>query len=357
MRTSTTCLAPVAVIATLALGPTRAPAAQAFPSVDEAVAYANQTLADEVWKGCAAVIAVPRVDPERAEMVQVTFHVGYGRTYASVRPGQALVEIMRWPEGSGVRLQALGHHELVHKFAVGPGKILVIDDLALEPIAPGEGAEVLGVVKLEDGVDPEGIAVTVGCIRTETDKFGRFRATGLGAGETSVRASVPNHRGLSATTELRRGGKDFVLLEGWRPRYALVRWAYQPEPTTDLTTGLVTGRGLLDANDLDRISFAQGFTVVTGLSDFLVQQREDRLTIRNFDIGRDPPGIEYLPDISFDEVRKAPPALGRQTHELVEGGVYVFRCFDGEHYAKMEVLRIVNTDEDRARLVSELVRD
>lgn len=357
MRTSTTCVAPVAVIVALALGPAPAPAAQSFPSVDEAVAYANQALADEARKGCSAVIAVPQVDPERAETVQVTFQIGYGRTYASVRPGEALVEIQRWPEGSGLRLQALGHHELVHKFAVGPGKILVLDDLALESIAPGEGAEIIGVVKLEEGVDPEGIPVIVGGIRTETDRFGRFRAGGLGAGETSVRASLPNYRGLYATTELRRGGKDFVLLEGWRPRYALVRWAYQPEPTTDLSTGLVTGRGLLDAHDSDRIRFAKEFTVVSGQSDFLVQQHEDRLTIRNFDIGRIPPGIEYLPDIAFDEVRKAPPALGQRTQELVEGGVYVFRCYDGEHYAKMEVLQIVSTDEDRARLVSELVRE
>ena len=164
--------------------------------------------------------------------------------------------------------------------------------------------------------------------------------------------------GLSDTIKAKRGARNFVMLTGWRLRRAYVRWGYQPSAgSRNLADGLEEGYAFISTRDLDRVSFAEGFKQVQGESDFLVLQRDDRLIIRNFDIGKVRPGILRLAETSFDEVVQAPDVpYPRKNLPLGEGDVFVFKRYDGEHHAKMEVLQLIDNEDDYARVVSDMAR-
>ncbi|MFQ5462696.1 MAG: hypothetical protein ACE5E5_08730 [Phycisphaerae bacterium] len=98
----------------------------------------------------------------------------------------------------------------------------------------------------------------------------------------------------------------------------------------------------MSPNKLSRVSFAKGFKQVSGRSDFLMTQKKDQLVLRHFDVrGHNIPASMLVKDTSFDELYEAPKSEYERTNApLRPGDLYVFHCYDGKHYAMMEVVDI-----------------
>ncbi|MCB9849767.1 MAG: carboxypeptidase regulatory-like domain-containing protein [Phycisphaerales bacterium] len=332
-------------------------ATEVFDSIDAAMDYANTALAQDESERLGAIVISVDADIDEPASVNCEFRIWAGRRYQSFRTDQVLVEVGSWGPDCGVRLRVPGFHEVERKFGVMPGEVLVLEGLRLEQVTEADAVDITGLVKLEDDASPAGVDVRIGETRVKTDAYGRFRFPGLGAGEIRVSAYAPGFVGMYDTIEAKRGERNFVMLTGWQPRRAYVHWGYQPDGSHDLSRGLEEGYAIISDQDIDRVSFAEGFKDVRGESDFAVMQRKDRLIIRNFDVGKGRPGILRLAETSFDEVVQAPDVpYPEKDYPLDEGDVFVFKCYDGEHYAKIEVLQLFDNEEDYARVVSDMAR-
>lgn len=332
--------------------------ARPFATVDEAVADARRRLAeDERGQLAAIVLAVQTNDETPRRIDGMIGHFPGGHRTASFSTGSAWADITRAGEYV-VRLRVDGYHEYEQAVRVEPGEVLVLDDVWLEPVGPEDGIDILGMVKLEDGAGAGGIRVRAGDAHAETDAHGRFRLSGIGAGEIRIYAPKDGYEGLHRTIHAKKGDRTPVVIEGWRKRYAVVRWAYQPDGSRDLSRGIESGEAVIAPRLLDRVSFKDGFVEVDRHSDFLVMQTADKLIIRNFDQGPGKPRIMELPDIDFDEVRSVPEVeFPKREHELRVGAVYLFRSYHGDYYAKMQVLEIIDNERDYMRLIADMARE
>ena len=139
---------------------------------------------------------------------------------------------------------------------------------------------------------------------------------------------------------MNKGGTATCSMEGYRLRKANVRWAYQPDGSRKFSNETVlTGNATLINNQLDRVSFEKGFAQVQGESDFLIYQNGKQLVIHNFDVGPDGPDFQEMKGVAFNALMEAPlDGYSQQNNILKKGSVFVFRTYDGKHYAKMEVL-------------------
>lgn len=218
-------------------------------------------------------------------------------------------------------------------------------DLFVEEAVRREGS-LEGRVYLEDDADPGDIRVKVRGVdvMTRTDENGEFVLPGLDIGEVRVSAFKDGFYGLYAKAVVLEGETVSCEIVGHRIRKAKVRWVYQPDGSKDLSgDNIVGGTSILEARVLDRVSFGQGFKQVGAYSDFLMYQKADKLGIRNFDSrsGDDRPVLMEV-ESSFDELIEVGEigSLG-QSRTISAGKVFVFRCFDGKHYAKMEIVEII----------------
>lgn len=332
--------------------------ARPFATVDEAVAEARWRLAEDERGQLAAIVLFVQTEDETPRRIDGKIgHFPGGHRGAYFSTGSAWVDITRAGEYV-VRLRVDGYHEYEQAVRVEPGEVLVLDDIRMEPIGPQDAIDILGMVKLEDEASAEGIRVRAGDANAETDAHGRFRLSGIGAGEIRIYAPKDGYEGLHRTIHAKKGDKTPVVIEGWRKRYAVVQWAYQPDGSPDLSRGIESGEAVIAPRLLDRVSFKDGFVEVDRHSDFLVMQKADKLIIRNFDQGPGKPRIMELPDIEFDEVRTVPDVeFPKREHELREGAVYLFRSYHGDYYAKMQVLEIIDNERDYMRLIADMARE
>jgi hypothetical protein len=211
-------------------------------------------------------------------------------------------------------------------------------------------------VWLEDDADPTGVTVTVDRQYVAADEHGRFSVTGLPEGPAHVSALKPGYPGQYVDVSLARGGTQNCQLRLYRQRCALVRWACQIEPSRPLAGWVQYGAAVVSPGGLDRVSFVKGFTQVQKESDFCVRQHEDHLVIRNFDsrAGDDHPGIMRVSARAFEQLSKPPAGAYNDAGDLPlePGAAFVFRCYDGQHYAKMEVLDVAESDDQFAQRTS-----
>ena len=245
-----------------------------------------------------------------------------------------------------LRISARGYHDFTRSFDVVPGTVTVWDDIVLQPVTPETASTITGTVWLEDDADPSGVEVYVsGVDKVRTDEEGRFRLDGVAAGDVTVRARRDGYQPAYKHLDVTKHSQHECSFKLYRKRYAVVRWAYQPEPTRKLSGRLWHGKAILADDDLDRVSFADGFRQVQGKSDFSVRQERDGLILRHFDSSssRHGSGNIACPGQSFDRLSVAPDAdYPDDGRPLTPGAIFAIRCYDGEHYAKLAVLDIVD---------------
>ncbi len=262
----------------------------------------------------------------------------------NVSEGQTEMKFERAGQPAELRVIHSDYHEFRRPVVFEKGIVTVWDDIVLERVSPESSCTVKGTVHLEDDAEPGDISVSAGDASVTTDENGAFTLTGLRSGEVSVSAQKSGYHGLYTSVNTARGQTASCQLNGYRIRKAKVRWAYQPDGSKVFDNNdIVTGTAVLQDDELDRVSFAEGFAQVCGESDFLVYQTKDTLTMRNFDTRSGNGPAIFETDSNFADVNEVPDFdNNHQSHTLQAGKVYIFRCYDGQHYAKMEVLEIID---------------
>ena len=79
---------------------------------------------------------------------------------------------------------------------------------------------------------------------------------------------------------------------------------------------------------------------------FFINQIKDSLTVNNTDDTYKGPGIAKLSGVKFQEVETVPNLefSSRKILAFERGDLFLLRCYDGKHYAKLEVLDIFAGD-------------
>lgn len=268
-------------------------------------------------------------------------HVGY--IPKRLKAGEPAIEVMGHGQVFELRVIAPGYDTFTRRAILRRDQIILWDDIILEPLSPTATATIRGIVRFEDNADPNGMLIQVdgdpsGFVAAD----GRFVASGLRSGEIRVSTLKQGYYGLFSTVEVKRGGTATCELRGYLERAARVRWVFQPDETRNLMDNVQSGIATLSPTRLHRVSFEGGFRQVRDKSDFFIEQKDDKLTIVNCDqTGPIGPGFIHVKDSLFDQITEAPEgAYWYVKHEIQPGFIFVFRCYDGKHFAKMEILQV-----------------
>ena len=262
----------------------------------------------------------------------------------TVAEGEAKVMFDRDGQPAELRVIHPEYHEFHRPITFEKGKTVVWDDIVLERVSASSSCIVKGSVHLEDDANPADIHVYGdGRSETTTNEEGEFILSNLRSGEINIFANKSGYNGIYTSVSVDKGETATCKLNGYRIRKAKVRWVFQPDGSRNFSKdNIVTGTAVLQDDALDRVSFSEGFKQVRGESDFFIYQKEDSILIKNFDVRMDGPAFLEI-DSSFDELIEVPDFdYNGLTLTLKQGKVYVFRTYDGEKYAKMEVLEIID---------------
>ncbi|MFA5424400.1 MAG: carboxypeptidase-like regulatory domain-containing protein [Phycisphaerae bacterium] len=264
------------------------------------------------------------------------------------RPGdisEGQIEIQYKPDGEHNELRIINskYHEFRRSVIFEKGVVVVWDDIVLEPVTPETACTIKGTISLEDDADPCGIKVSSEDVSTITDKYGNFSLTGVRSGEVGVYASKDGYNRMYAEVDTIKSQISECKIDGYRTRKAKVRWAYQPDGSRVFdNNNVVIGTAELQYGQLDNISFAAGFVQAQREADFRVYQSKNKLLINTPYCGRGPAITET--NIAYNDLKEAPDKFVDRcgSYPLEKGKVFVFKCYDGQHYAKMEVLEIID---------------
>lgn len=324
---------------------------QRFQSLDEAIARAEEELETESRVKTAALVYTIRAADDQT--VHARTELRYlGKSGSGYLPGKITtsqfmlqpVFILSTPRPVELHIIAPGFDTYKRRVILHAGELIVWDDIVLEPMTERSTASVMGRVWLDDEEENlEGIVIYIDQEAvTFTDASGYFMADRVRAGKLRVSAHKPGYVGLETKVRVAGGYEQVCELNGYRKRSAHVRWAYQPDGSRDFDGDIPTGTAMLSSRKLYRVSFAEGFKQVSGHSDFFVTQVEEKLVFRHFDVfGTKMPASVRIKDTRLDELSEAPETgYKRNDTPLRPGDLYVFRCYDGKHYAMMEVLDV-----------------
>ena len=325
-----------------------------FKSLAEAIDRADEELETDYAYGVAVLVYTIRTPddqtmPIRTELRSIG-NAGGGYIPGKASTNEAVVRpvfVRKSTRPVALHILAPGFDRYIRRVILHPGELVVWEDIVLEPMTNRSTASLVGHVRLED--DDEELEGMVIYIDQEavafTDASGRFEVDPVRAGKLRVSTHKSGYLGMNAEVKVAAGDLERCELVGYRKRFARVRWAYQPDGTRNFDGAMPTGTAVLSTRKLSRVSFAKGFQQINSRSDFLISQVDDQLVLRHFDMrsGKSPASI-LIKDTQFDEVYEAPESGYAQSETpLRPGDIYVFRCYDGKHYAMMEVLEI--TDE------------
>ena len=308
------------------------------------VAEAETALQTAEHKRDGAVVVFFRTPQTNPERVDVRLQSMTGRGYVPIIAAPAIPAIGYRQAGlTMLRIRAPSYHEFTRPLDLREGQVVVCDDIVLDPVTDKTASTVTGTVRLENSKNGRAQVSIFRQNPIDTDNAGHYRLERVGTGQLTLLAYSPGYVAEFKYVDVPTPGRyefDFHL---YRKRYALLRWAYQPQPTIRLIGQLLHGTAIVDDEHLDRISLAKGFQQVNGRSDFCVRQIEDKLFMEHFDASPTSNQPASLPcsGRTFDEVTEAPQAIyNRLRKPLQVGDVYALRCHDGEHYAKLEVIDV-----------------
>jgi hypothetical protein len=318
------------------------------PEITAMIEQVKKELLTEQQQGKGALIYQVRSTDGLLSNARMELHwTGMGRGgYRPSSCSEGSVEVLyeRDQQPVELRITHADYNEFRRPFVFQKGQVVIWDNIEIERLDEKTACTIKGVIHLEDNADPSGIKVIRwgGGPVAVTDAKGEFVLSNMPAGESSIHADKQNYHGLYTTVKVNKGQTATCEIEGYRIRNANIRWAYQPDGSRKFSNeAVLTGNATLIDNQLDRVSFEKGFTQVQGQSDFLIAQEGKQLIIRNFDVGSDGPDFQEMKGVAFDALMEAPmDGYSRQNNILKKGSVFVFRTYDGKHYAKMEVLEI-----------------
>lgn len=324
---------------------------QRFKSLDDAVARAEEELQTDYDFPITALVYTFSTSDNHTVQARTELHF-IGNSRGGYLPGRAsaseavliLVRISRFSQPVELHIVVPGFEKYVRRTILRAGELTIWDDIVLEPITARSAGALAGRVWLEDEDEAlEGMVIYVdGEAVAFTDATGDFVADMVRPGKLHVSSHKTGYVGLHTGVKVARGYEQTCELVGYRRRFAHVRWAYQPDGTRSFDGEIRIGTAVLSSGKLSRVSFARGFKHVGKHSDFLITQVKDRLVLRHFDVRSGKlPGSMRIQDTSLDELYEAPES-GYEHSEfaLRPGDLYVFRCYDGKHYAMMEVLDV-----------------
>lgn len=329
----------------------KTPRQQQFKSLEEAIAGAEVELQADYRFPIAALVYSFSTPDDRSVQARTELHfVGTGRSgYLPGRAqtsGAALVPVHVPGVSQPVALHIIapGFERYMQRTILHPGEIIIWGNIVLKPTTEKTAAAVVGRVRLEDeDKELEGLVIYVDQEAVAfTNAEGYFVVDTVREGKLRISSHKTGYEGLYTQLTVESGYEHTCELVGYRKRFARVRWLYQPDGTRNFDVGVRTGAAVLSSTKLSRVSFVKGFKQVSGYSDFLVSQKEDRLVFRHFDVrGLKIPGSMRIKDSGFDELYEAPKSgYKRSEFTLRPGDLYVFQCYDGKHYAMMEVVDI-----------------
>ncbi len=249
---------------------------------------------------------------------------------------------------------ARGFDRYKRRLVFRPGELVVWDDIVLEPMTDRTTGWVVGRVRLEDEEDShEVFAISVDQeVAGFTDGSGYFSIDPVRAGKLRVSAQKPGYVGMNADLEVASGRERACELVGYRKRFAHVRWAYQPDGTRYFDGDTATGTAVVSWSKPYCVSFAKGFEQSNhGRSDFAISQVKNQLVLSHPDASRSKKEASIrIRDNGFEDVFEAPESGYTQSEAILRpGDLYVFRCYDGKHYAMMEIVDITTESPPRKR--------
>ncbi len=337
-----------------------------FPSLDTLPAEAQEIakklqkecVTEQRWHSRALVYRIRTNDKKQQQRINVEFQ--YGLTGSGGTMGSNCLtntfNVFWMSIDCNFRLRAdlPGYHQLERKILAEGSRILVLDDLELEPVTPDNQATLTGTVHLEDDADPSGIRIRTGKYTVTTDASGKFFFPSMGSGVFTIYGHKDGYLGMHETVNLKRKESQNITLHGYRERLAVVRWAYQPNESRNLTgKDLIEGFAVLRANGLDRVSFKEGFVNVNGESDFGIRQKEEKLILSHSDGGREEGQYMVVKNRTMDDVVHAPGGEYRtRSITLAQGDVYVIKCWGHRNYGKMEVLALIEDGRSEAEALA-----
>ncbi len=242
-----------------------------------------------------------------------------------------------------------GYHQLVRTVPSKDNRIVVLDNLKLEPVTANTKATLKGTIKLEGNADLSGIKVKAGkTYETTTNSAGQYSFNNIGAGEIYLSAYKKGYTLARSQVNLKRGETKRCDLQTYLKRSAQVRWSFQPNGSRRFSgKDLREGKAILQAGGLDQVSFKNGFVQVQEKRDFLLFQKKDQIFLRLFDTGKNHAEFMKIKATAYDELLLA-PERGYETRQLTvyEGDVYVFKCQGNAGYAKLEVSAILTGERN-----------
>jgi TolB-like protein len=271
-----------------------------------------------------------------------------GPRHGGYRPGRITEgggDVYLGDHGDAVelRISAPGYDQFQRRAILRDDQILIWDDIVLAPVQAGSGGTVSGTLWLEGSPNLEGIPIAVnGNAVAFTDGQGRFTLTELPEGDLKISANKSEYLGLSVDVKVGKGASAVCELRGYRRRTALVQWTFQPDGSRSLTGNLPGGTATISPHGLRRISFSKSFGEVTEKSDLFIRQDRSRLLLDAFDARNpDQPGFIQMDGGGFDDLREAPlSGYSGVEKEIIPGAVFACKTYDGQHYGKLEVLRV-----------------
>lgn len=341
------------------IGDTNIPTIEPPGELDPLMAKALRDAEDLLDKGdrqCRAVL-VYRVATRDAKIVKFESQmmtVGASGTKPgtglSGEPVVACRAVHRDAAGVELVLRADGYRDFRRTGVLRENQVTIWDDIELSDLLQEGVGLIKGIILLEDKGDVSDVKVLLRGHSVTTDNEGRFEFKDVPPGENRISASIRGYVGLYTRVEVKPKNEHTVELRGYWPRFARVRWAYQPDGSRNLSKSVQQGTALVDSTQLSRIGFEAGFKNVMGKSDFGVRQDGDKLMLSLID-GRANQAFAALKDTKFDDVQSVPENVlfSNKAVTLEPGHTYIIRTFDGKHYAKLEVLELIDAAEELSK--------
>jgi hypothetical protein len=177
---------------------------------------------------------------------------------------------------------------------------------------------------------------------TKTDAKGTFEVTALSPGSFEITAE---HAGCGANVNvtLEPHQQRELVIRTKPTRTVHIRWVYQAvEGERSFEEGVpVHGDAFLGRRH-GRFYLRQGHALRNWGSDFYLTTKDGSPFLRCFDSTAKTHGL-IKSDRSFDKILEVDPNAAfdsRTWHRVAKGDVYIVKCLQGDHYAKLLVVDV-----------------